>query len=184
MTSFDPGFEIGFPKPSLENPALFSRYADDVAARLRSRYGPGGGYRVSVEKRETDPKKRRWEVKVFGGLFSGACIYIKPIAVAPHRAKVEVRWNSRLQDVLAKGFAFVSVPIFFLVFLALALKTRLGFALIVTVVLWFVWALAGSVVLLVIARLCAALFGNEFDEQRRSAMAQEVRAVSLPAQTE
>jgi len=184
MTSFDPGFEIGFPKPSLENPVLFGRYADAVAARLRLRYDSAAGYRVIVEKREKEPKKRQWNVNVYGGMFSGACVHIKPIAQTPHRAKIEVRWTSRLRDLLAKGFAILSLPIFALVFLALALQTRLGFALILTIVLWLAWALAGSIVLLSIAWLCAALFGNEFDQQRRSAMAQEVRVVPLPAQTE
>jgi hypothetical protein len=35
MSASDPGFETGFRKPSLDNPILFGRYADAIAARLR-----------------------------------------------------------------------------------------------------------------------------------------------------
>ena len=180
----DPGFETGFPKASLENPVLFGLYAESIAARLRQQYSPLGGYRVAVEKHEKDPKRRRWEVNVYRGLFAGAQITIKPAAQLPHRAMVDVSWHTRLFEILVKAFAVLSLPIFILLFLAFALKTRFGFALVLTAVIGFVWALAGSIVMLILAKACSALFGNEFDYQRRSAIAQEVRAVALPAQTE
>jgi hypothetical protein len=184
MGSGDPGFETGFEKPSLENPVLFARYADSIAARLRMQYNPSGGYRVAVEKHEKDPKKRRWEVNVYRGLFAGAQVTIKPAAQMPHRAMVEVSWHTRLFEILVKTLAVLSLPIFIVLLLAFALKTRLGFALILTAVIGFAWTLAGGIVILVIAKLCSATFGNEFDYKRRSAMAQEVRAVPLPAHTE
>jgi len=102
----------------------------------------------------------------------------------PELAMVEVSWHTRLFEILVKVFAVLSLPIFIVLFLAFALKTRIGFALVLTFVLGFVWALVGAIVMLTIAKLFSAVFGNEFDYQRRSAMAQEVRAVPLPAQSE
>lgn len=184
MGTSDPGFETGFEKPSLDNPVLFARYAESIAARLRQQYSPVGGYRVAVEKHEKDPKRRRWEVNVYRGLFAGAQITIKPAAQMPHRAMVEVSWHTRLFEILVKAFAILSLPIFIVLFLAFLLKTRVGFALVLTAVLGFIWALAGAIVMITIAKLCSAMFGNEFDYRRRSTIAQDVRAVPLPAQTE
>jgi hypothetical protein len=178
----DPSFETGFPKPSLDNPMLFGQYADAIAARLRLQYSPSAGYRIAVEKQEKDPKKRRWDINVHRGWFAGAQVNIKPVSGAPHRANVEVCWHTRLMEIMAKTFAVLSVPFFILIFLVFAFTTRLGFALILTLILWFVWALLGSIVMVLIARLASAAFGNEFDQNRRSTLAQEIKNIALPQQ--
>jgi hypothetical protein len=178
----DPNFETGFPKPSLDNPILFGKYADAIAARLRLQYSPSAGYRVVIEKEEKNPKKRRWDINVHRGLCAGAQVKIKPLSDTPHRANVEVVWHTRLIDIMAKTFTVLSLPFFILLFLAFAFTTRLGFALILTVILWFAWALLGSIVMVLIAKLCSAAFGNEFDQNRRSTMAQDIKNVPLPQQ--
>src|SRR6516164_3233860 len=108
----NPQFEIGFAQPSLDNPILFGKYADSLAARLRQRYGQSAGYRVMVEKRDRDPKKRSWTVNVFGGWFSGAKVEIKPKQGTPHRAVVTVSWDSRLQHLFLKLLALVTLLVF------------------------------------------------------------------------
>ena len=178
----DPNFETGFAKPSLDNPILFAQYADAVAERLRLQYSPAAGYRIAVEKQEKNPKKRRWDVNVHRGLFAGAQVSIKPLAETPHRAKVEVCWHTRLMEIMAKTFTVLSLPFFIVLFLAFAFATRLGFALILTILLWFAWALAGSIVMVLIGKISSAIFGNEFDENRLATMAQEVKGVALPTQ--
>jgi len=177
----DPNFETGFPKPSLDNPVLFGRYADAIAARLRLQYSPSAGYRIVVDKQEKDPKKRRWDVNIHRGLFAGAQVKIKPLSETPHRAKVEVCWHTRLMEVMAKTFTVLSLPFFLLLFILFAFFTRLGFALILTVILWFAWALLGSIVMVLIGKLSSSIFGNEFDHNRRSTMALEIKGVPLPA---
>ena len=183
MGTSDPGFETGFPKPSLENGVLFGRYVESIAARLRLQYGSSAGYRIAVEAHDKDVKARRWEINVERGLFAGAQVTVKPATAMPHRAMVDVSTHSRLAQILLKTFAILSIPIFILIFLVLAFSTRIGFALIVTVILFFIWALILSVVVLTIAKICAAIFGNEFDYARRSTMATEIKAIALPAQT-
>ena len=183
MGASDPGFEIGFAKPSLENAILFGRYAEAIAARLRVQYSPSAGYRIAVEAHDKDVKGRRWEINVERGLFAGAQVTVKPAVALPHRAMVDVSWHNRLSQILLKAFAILSIPIFAVIFLALAFGTRLGFALILTLILFFIWALICSIVVLAIARICSAIFGNEFDYARRSTMATEIKAIALPAQT-
>jgi hypothetical protein len=85
-------------------------------------------------------------------------------------------------EIMAKTFTYLSLPFFILVFLALAFSTRLGFALILTVTLWFAWALAGSIFIVIIGKICYAACGNEFDDNRRATMAQEIKGLPLPAQ--
>jgi hypothetical protein len=139
---------------------------------------------VSVEKQEKNPKRRHWDINVYRGLNSGTQVSIKPAAAMPHRAMVEVSWHTRLLDIMMKGFAVLSLPIFILLFLGLAFGTRLGFALILTVIIGFVWALAGVIVMIGVAKVCSAIFGNEFDYGRRSTMATEIKSIALPTQTD
>jgi hypothetical protein len=182
MGASDPGFETGFPKPSLDNPVLFAKYADAIAGRLRLQYGASAGYRIAVEKHEKDPKKRHWDINVHRGLFDGTQVTIKPASAMPHRAMVEVCWHSRLVDILLKGFVILSLPIFVVIFLALAFSTRLGFAVILTAILFFIWAAIGAILVLIFAKLCSKIFGNQFDYNRRAMMAQEIKGIPLPAQ--
>lgn len=182
MSASDPGFETGFAKPSLENPMLFGQYADAIAARLRLQYAPSAGYRIALEKHDKDAKKRHWDINVHRGLFDGAQITVKPASAMPHRAMVEVGWHSRLVDILLKGFVILSLPIFAVIFLALVFSTRIGFAVILTAILFFIWAVIGSVLVLILARLCSKIFGGEFDYNRRSSMAEDIKNVALPRQ--
>ncbi len=173
-------FETGFERPSLDNPLLFSRYADEIAMRLGHEYPAHAGYRIRVEKREKDPRKREWRVDVQRGWSSGARVRIKPLAEKPHRAKVKVGWHSRLLEVMETGFAYISIVPLILLFVVLTLATRLGFALILTAVIAVVWGIAGSIVMSIVARLFAAIFGNEFTSERRTALATKIEQFPLP----
>lgn len=155
-------FETGFERPSLDNPILFSCYADEIAMRLGYLYPERTGYRIKVEKKEDDPKKREWTVELLKGWFTGAQVSIKPIEKTPHRARVRVTWHSRLLGAMMKGFAIITLPPLIIVFIALVFTTRLGFALLLTAAIGIIWGIAGSIVMLVVARILAAIFGNEF----------------------
>jgi hypothetical protein len=173
-------FETGFERPSLDNPPLFSRYADEIATRLGHLYPARTGYRIKVEKKEDDPRKRVWKVELLRGWFSGVEVTIKPIEKNPHRARVRVGWHSRLLGAMAKGFALISLPPLVIIFIALAFTTRLGFALVLTAVIGIIWAILGSIVMLLVARLFAAIFGNEFDKNTRMALADKIQQFPLP----
>ena len=178
----DSSFEVGFPGPSLDNPVLFGRYADSLAEQLRRRYPSSSGYKISVEKKDKDPKKRKWSVNLLAGWFSGAEITIKPIEATPHRAVVDLTWNSRVLELLAKGVAVIGLLMCIpLLIAAVFVLHRLGFAVILTIIVFFVWALIGSIVATGIARLFAAIFGNEFDAQRQYALLNEIKTVPLPS---
>lgn len=180
MASSNPGFQVAFPKPSLENPVLFSRFADTIASHLRQRYASSAGYRVTVDKKEDEPKNRKWTVTLYRGFLSSAEIRIKPIVDTPHIANLEVCWGSRLLDFLMKAFFILSLPGFLIFFLAAALKTRLGFAVILTLIVGFLWLVAAAIVFLAVARLAAAIFGNEFDHNRRDQIARDLKLIPLP----
>ena len=176
-------FETGFEQPSLDNPMLFSKYADEIAMRLGYQFPAHSGYRIRVEKKEDQPRKREWRVEVQRGWFSGAEVVIKPLAQTPHRARVRIHWGSRLLGVMAKGFGIISLVPLVILFIALTLKTRLGFALILTCVVGIAWGIAGSIVLLIVARLCALIFGDEFNSQTRIALADKIQQFPLPQAT-
>jgi hypothetical protein len=180
MSGFDPKFEIGFPRPSLENPVLFSRYADQVEAYLKLRFAPHEGYRVKVKKSEEDPRKRNWRIDLLRGWASGASIRILPIREKTHRAMVEVRWHSRFVDFLQHAFVYISFPFFALFFILLLFQTRAGFALLLTVTLGLAWMAVGAIVLTLAGRLFALVFGNEFTYERRRAIAEMLKTVPLP----
>jgi len=173
-------FETGFEKPSLDNPLLFSRYADEIATRLGHQFPAHTGYRIRVERKEDDPRKREWRVNVQRGWFTGARVEITPLRQTPHRARVRVAWHSRLLDVMANGFIYISMVPLFLLFLAFAWKTRLGFALILTVVIGAVWLAVGFIAILIVARIFSAIFGNEFDTDACIALADKVQQFPLP----
>jgi hypothetical protein len=180
MADLMASFETGFEQPSLDNPILFSRYADEIAMRLGHLYPERTGYRIKVKKKEHDPKKREWNVELFHGWFTGATVEIKPIEKTPHRARVKVRWHSRLLAVMMKGFAILTLPPLIIIFIALAFTTRLGFALVLTAVIGILWGIAGSIVMLLVARIFAAIFGNEFDDSTRIALADKIEQYPLP----
>ncbi len=179
VDKFD-AFETGFERPSLDNPLLFSRYADDIAMRLGHQYPAQLGYRVNVEKKEKDPRRREWLVDLQRGWFSGARVEIKPLAQKPHRVRVRVSWQSRLMSVMEKSFTYISMVPLFLLFVALTLATRLGFALILTIVVAIAWAIVGYIVMFAVARICAAIFGNEFTSETRTALATKIEQFPLP----
>ena len=173
-------FETGFEAPSLDNPQLFSRYTDEIAMRLGQQFPAHAGYRIRVDKREDDPRRRKWEVELHRGWFSGLTVVISPLANTPHRVRVRVRWSSRLLEVMAKGFVIISLVPLLILFLAAAAKTRLGFALIVTCAIGIVWGITGSIVMTLVARLFALLFGDEFNSQTRIALADKIQQFPLP----
>jgi hypothetical protein len=133
-----------------------------------------------VEKKEDDPKKRGWTVELLKGWFTGAQVSIKPIEKTPHRARVRVTWHSRLLGAMMKGFAIITLPPLIIVFIALVFTTRLGFALLLTAAIGIIWGIAGSIVMLVVARILAAIFGNEFDDSTRIALADKIQQFPLP----
>ena len=173
-------FETGFERPSLDNPSLFSRYADEIAMRLGHQFPAHAGYRVQVKKKEDDPRKREWQVDLQRGWFSGARVMINPLTHTPHRARVKVRWHSRFLGAMEKGFAMISLVPLIILFLAFALKTRLGFALILTAVIGIAWGIAGAIVMLIVARSLALVFGDEFNSQTRIALADKIQQFPLP----
>jgi len=173
-------FETGFERPSLDNPLLFSKYADEIATRLRHQFPAHSGYRIRVEKKEDEPRKRKWEIELYRGWFTGVSVVIRPLTQTPHRACVKVRWSSRLLEGMAKGFVIISLVPLILLFLAAAVKTRLGFALILTCAIGIVWGIAGSIVMTLVARLFAKIFGDEFNSQARIALADKIQQFPLP----
>jgi hypothetical protein len=58
--------------------------------------------------------------------------------------------------------------------------TRLGFALLLTAAMGIIWGIAGSIFMLVVARILAAIFGNEFDGSTRIALAGKIRQFPVP----
>ena len=180
MADLMASFETGFERPSLDNPILFSRYADEIATRLGHLYPERTGYRIKVEKKEEEPRKREWNVELLHGWFTGATVEIKPIEKTPHRARVRVRWHSRLLGAMTKGFVILTVPPLIIIFVALAFTTRLGFALVLTAIIGVLWGIAGSIVMLLVARIFAAIFGNEFDSNTRVALADKIQQFPLP----
>ena len=173
-------FETGFERPSLDNPLHFSRYADEIAMRMGHLFPEQKGYRIKVEKKEDEPRKRMWQVELLRGWFTGAIVEIKPIEKTPHRVRVRVRWHSRLLGAMTTGFAILSVPPLIIIFIAALLKTRIGFALLVTAAVGIIWGIAGSVVMLLVARTFAAIFGNEFGSSTRIALADKIQQFPLP----
>src|SRR5712692_8260908 len=109
MANSSAAFETGFERPSLDNPLLFSRYADEIAVRLGHLYSQQAGYCIKVKKEEEDPRKRKWRVDLLKGWFTGAQVENKPVDGTPHHVWVKVKWNSRLLEALHKGAAILLV---------------------------------------------------------------------------
>lgn len=173
-------FETGFERPSLDNPVLFSRYADDIALRLKNFYPEHAGYRIKVNKEEKDARKRKWEVELLKGWFTGARVVIKPLEATPHRVWVEVEWSSRLLKAIMTVFAALMIPVLIICFIAFASATRLGFALVLTIVALFVLAIPVVLISQLIARTFANIFGNEFDSAARVSLAGKIAQFPLP----
>lgn len=173
-------FETGFARPSRDTPQLFSRYADEIVKRLGQEYAEHSGYRIRVEKREDNPRRRKWTVRLHRGWRTGASVVIQPLALAPHRARVKVQWDSRLLQTMAKGFVFVSLLLAVGVLIALTVLTRLRLALILIGATGIVWAIAGSILLTVVARLFAIGSGDEFNNQACIALADKIEKIPLP----
>jgi hypothetical protein len=180
MATSSAAFETGFERPSLDNPLLFSRYADEIAVRLGHSYPQQAGYRIKVKKEEEDPRKRKWQVDLLKGWFTGAQVEIKPLDGTPHRVWVKVKWNSRLLEALHMGAAILIVLALIPTFLAFALATRLGFALILTVLVAIVLSIPLGLLTQLAARIFAAIFGNEFDAATRIALAGKIEQFPLP----
>lgn len=180
MASPSNAFETGFERPSLDNPVLFSRYADDVALRLKNFYPEHAGYRIKVNKEEKDARKRKWEVELLKGWLTGAKVVIKPLEATPHRVWVKVEWSSRLLNALTMGFAALMIPVLIICFIAFAAATRLGFALILTLVVAVALAIPAGLISQGVARTFANLFGNEFDSAARVSLAGKIAQFPLP----
>ena len=180
MSELDPGFETGYDNPSLDHTILFGQYADDLAAHLRQQYRDRSGYHVTVVKKDKNPKLRSWDVNLYRGWFAGSQVTIQPIGGTPHRVMVQLLENTKLAEILTKGFAIVSLLIFLLVFLAFVISGHMLIGLAVSFFGSLVWLMAGAVVLLLFSKLCARIFGNEFDFNRRSEMARDLKLVLLP----
>ena len=183
MADLFDSFETGFAQPSLDNPILFGIYADEIAARLRQQYPAHSGYSIGVQKKEGDPKRREWYVDLQRGWSSGVRVRISPLRQTPHRARVRIAWRSKLMDVMEKGFTYISLIPMFLLFLAFAWKTRLGFALILTIVIGAGWAIVGSIAIMIVARIFAAMAGNEFTSDTCAALANKIEQFPLPQST-
>jgi uncharacterized membrane protein YuzA (DUF378 family) len=52
--------------------------------------------------------------------------------------------------------------------------------LILTIVVAIAWAIVGYIVMFAVARVCAAIFGNEFSSETRSALANKIEQFPLP----
>lgn len=180
MANSSAAFETGFERPSLDNPLLFSLYADEVAVRLGHLYPQQAGYRIKVGKEEKDPRKRKWQVELLKGWFTGAQVEIKPLDGTPHRVWVKVKWHSRFLAALIQGFAILLVPILIVTFLVFAFTTRLGFALILTFLVAIVLSIPIGLLTQLVARIFAAIFGNEFDVATRIALAGKIQQFPLP----
>lgn len=180
MPNSSGAFETGYERPSLDNPLLFSRYADEIAVRLGHLYAQQAGYRIKVKKEEEDPRKRKWQVELLKGWFTGAQVEIKPLEGTPHRVWVKVKWHSRLLEALHKGAAILIVLALIPTFLAFAFTTRLGFALILTLLAAIVLSIPLGLLTQLVARTIAAIFGNEFDAATRIALAGKIEQFPLP----
>jgi hypothetical protein len=173
-------FETGFDRPSLDNPLLFRRYADEVAAQLSHQFPEQSGYRIHVKKHEDQARKRHWEVYLWRGWLSGICVEIQPMEKTPHRVRVSVRWDSRLLGAMMKGFFYLSALPLIVLFIALALVVRLVGAFVLTCVVGLVWLFSGSLVMYAFARLLAVIFNNEFTTDTRVDLAQMIQRFPLP----
>lgn len=176
----DTDFEVGFPAPSLENPSLFTEYARRVESRLRAAYGPEAGYSLKTHHVD-DRRKREWKVVVHRGWLSGADVRITPKRDAPHRARVNVGWTSRLFETLAVVGMALTLPAALVLFVALALIVRLLGALLVVGVVAVIWVVFLTFACLAVARVAARLSGDEFDSARRAEIAASLRSISLPS---
>ena len=126
---------------------------------------------------------REWFVDLQRGWSSGVRVRISPLRQTPHRARVRVAWRSKLMDVMETGFVYISMVPMFLLFLAFAWKTRLGFALILTMVIGAAWAIVGSIAIMILARTFAAVAGNEFSSDTCTALASKIEQFPLPQST-
>jgi hypothetical protein len=177
-----PGFEKELPKPFAESFELLGRYAEDIAARLRTQYAASSGYVVTIHK-ETNPRFPCWEVKLHRGLFAGARVTIQPSPTMADRAVVDVTWHSRLFDKLPKVLGTVNGLIVILAFIVFKIFTRLIFTLIGTFIVGAVSVLMSVVVGLIFAKKCLDWFGGEFDNQRLDTLAKEINPIPLPSRT-
>lgn len=178
----DPGFETGYEKASADDAVLFSHYADALADCLRQRYRESSGYRATVENEASKITPLSWSVSLYRGWFAGAQVTIKPIGDTPHRVMVQVLEHTKFLQILTKAFACISVVIFLL--LVVAFRGRMLFALLIAIPLGLIWIMAAVVPLLLLAKLGSKIFGNEFDFNRRSEIASELKLVALPVRQE
>jgi hypothetical protein len=85
-------------------------------------------------------------------------------------------------DALIKGIAVLTLLIFIPLFLILTVAVRrMGFAVVLTMIRFFIWAIFASLIAGGIAGVIAFLFGNEFEAQRGAVLLEEVNSVALPA---
>jgi hypothetical protein len=173
-------FEIALPEPTLDSPLLFQRHAERMEDWLRDQFPASSGYHVSLEK-EADPKRLAWQVRVDSGWFSGANVVLRPDVKTPHRAEVDVQWDSRFQRLVTVVGGFAGVPVGLLVFVAGVLVLRfyvlVFFLLIVPLI--FVWLLLVALAAAAFASAAAAVFGNEFTGDRRAQLALGLKGVPL-----
>jgi len=177
-------FEIALDGPSLDNPLLFERHAARIEAWLRQSHPAASGYRVTTSK-ETKPGERRWDVCLYRGWLSGTRVILRPLRETPHRARIEVDWDSRLAHALLVLFGVAGVPLGLLILLAGVIGLgRILFPLLIVGVLAMVWIFFAAVVSQIVARGVAAVAGNEFDRARRGQITDGLKGVPLRTRLE
>lgn len=169
-------FEIGFERPSLDNPRLFDRYTNRMQVRASEICA---GYAIRAEKKE-DPGKRRWVIQLEKGWHSGCEIEIEPKRDTPHRAIVSVTQHSKLRRVLTSSAAALYAGASILILLTGWLVIRIGFLFILLFVSFFPYMLLTFGLI----RLLETLTGrNEMSPERRRELIEHLRALPLLEQT-
>jgi hypothetical protein len=174
-------FVIALPGPSLESPLLFERHAQRIEAWLRQRYPPASGYRVQNRSKRDKPDEG-WTIAVSRGVLSGAVVELKPESEARHKAMLRVKWESPLSRFLTM-VGFVSAIPFALVGFGLGvfLLRFFCFGIIAAMIVAFIWMMFTTMIAIGTARLAAAAFGNEFDDEHRAEMARYLKTLPLAA---
>ena len=83
-------------------------------------------------------------------------------------------------NAMMMAFAALLIPLLIVSFFVFAFVTRLGFALLLTLVVMVVFAIPAGLISQLVARPLAAIFGNEFDSAARIALADKIAQFPLP----
>ncbi|HTD23942.1 MAG TPA: hypothetical protein VK738_14890 [Terriglobales bacterium] len=160
-------------------PAIFiPLYADELRKKLVSLLGPSG-YDIRVEKVRND----KYKVVVLRGALSGmeAVVEMKSsLGAQPSQAEIRVEASSKTERILMNMLAGLVVLLAIPTFLLLLLALRLILALIATVIALIPLMIVCGALNAAVMSVLYKLYGNEFDSDRRVAIAEMLKQVPVP----